>query len=158
MSRMNHDGGRSFCATATSAGLDGAHLIRRETVLTYAPCLMLCSRGGVATSEGTLRLNEEQRFWLGDLAVPFDRGSWAHTHETSEGRTRLFIRQAVWVCAPGYRLNIAVIGLSSCVMARHVPSQAGNVTVHMTFSLRFCLIPTYQYFHFALINTLITLN
>ena len=24
-----HDGGRSFCATATSAGLDGADLIRR---------------------------------------------------------------------------------------------------------------------------------
>ena len=35
-----HDGGRSFCATATSAGLDGADLIRRWPVLT-------CS-GGVA--------------------------------------------------------------------------------------------------------------
>ena len=35
-----HDGGRSFCATATSAGLDGADLITDQTVLT-------CS-GGVA--------------------------------------------------------------------------------------------------------------
>jgi hypothetical protein len=33
-----HDGGRSFCATATSSGLDGVHLIRR---------LLTCS-GGVA--------------------------------------------------------------------------------------------------------------
>jgi hypothetical protein len=40
-----HDGDRSFCAAATSAGLDGADLIRRWSVLT-------CS-GGVATSEGT---------------------------------------------------------------------------------------------------------
>ena len=41
-----HDGDRSFCATATSAGLDGADLIRRWSVLT-------CS-GGVADGEGTL--------------------------------------------------------------------------------------------------------
>jgi hypothetical protein len=39
-----HDGGRSFCATATSTDLDGADLIRR-CMLTYS--------SGVATSEGT---------------------------------------------------------------------------------------------------------
>ena len=39
-------GGRSSCAIATSAGLDGADLIRRWSVLT-------CS-GGVADGEGTL--------------------------------------------------------------------------------------------------------
>ena len=42
-----HDGGRSFCATAAFAGLDGADLIRR-CMLTYS--------SGVATSEGTWRL------------------------------------------------------------------------------------------------------
>ena len=29
LSTVAHDGGRSFCATATSAGLDGVDLIRR---------------------------------------------------------------------------------------------------------------------------------
>ena len=43
-----HDGDISFCATETSARLDGADLITDHTVLT-------CS-GGVATSEGTWRL------------------------------------------------------------------------------------------------------
>jgi hypothetical protein len=37
-----HDGGRSFCVTATSAGLDGADLL---------------GSGGVATSEGTWQMN-----------------------------------------------------------------------------------------------------
>ena len=56
---MMLDGGRSFCATATSACLDGADLIN-QTVLT-------CS-GGVANGEGTLVIAAEARRLVRGLA------------------------------------------------------------------------------------------